>query len=76
MLTAPTDMPDPTLTPPLTIARYQSLPLTIQPTAGDPDAGEFNSRQYLAIRTLAPELERSYPVIGETLMLTGASPAL
>jgi superfamily II DNA or RNA helicase len=42
----------------------------------NPDAGEFNSRQYLAVQALALELERSYPVIGETMMLTGASPAL
>ena len=42
----------------------------------NPDAGEFNRRQYLAIQTLALELERSYPVIGETMMLTSAPPAL
>ena len=40
------------------------------------DTGEFNRRQYLAVRALATELQRSYPVMaGETLMIAGASPA-
>jgi hypothetical protein len=39
------------------------------------DTGEFNHRQYLAVRALATELQRSCPVMaGETLMIA-ASPA-
>jgi superfamily II DNA or RNA helicase len=40
------------------------------------ETGEFNRSQYLAVRALANELQRSSPVIaGETVMITGASPA-
>jgi hypothetical protein len=43
----------------------------------NPDRGEFNGGQFLAIRALATELQRSYPVIvGDALMLGGAPPAL
>ena len=39
------------------------------------DPGEFDRRQYLAVRALATELQRSYPVMaGETLMIAGEPP--
>ena len=41
----------------------------------NPDTGEFNRRQYLAVRALGIEVQRSYPVMaGETLMIAGAPP--
>jgi superfamily II DNA or RNA helicase len=41
----------------------------------NPDTGEFNLRQYLAVRALGIEVQRSYPVMaGETLMIAGAPP--
>ena len=41
----------------------------------NPDSGEFNRRQYLAVRALGIEVQRSYPVMaGETLMIAGAPP--
>jgi superfamily II DNA or RNA helicase len=39
------------------------------------DAGDFDRRQYLAVRALATDLQRSNPVMaGEALTITGASP--
>jgi superfamily II DNA or RNA helicase len=43
----------------------------------NPRAGEFDQRQYQAVRALATEVHRAYPVIvGEEMMLTGATRTL